>query len=51
METKNTNEQLFRILIKEGFGKGDVTLFDKHASNDFKENQYGFEPPNVEGVK
>jgi predicted ester cyclase len=51
METKYTNEQLFRVLIEEGFGKGDVTLFDKHASIDFKEHQYGFDPPNVKGVK
>lgn len=35
------NEQLFRILIEEGFSKGDVTVFDKHVSPDFTENQYG----------
>jgi predicted ester cyclase len=46
-----TNEQLFRILIEEGFSKGDVTVFDKHTSPDFVEHQYGFFPPNVEGVK
>lgn len=47
----NTNEQLFRIFIGEGFSKGDITVFDKHASSDFVEHQYGFNPPNAEGVK
>ena len=51
METQYSNEQLFRILIEEGFGKGDVTVFDKHSSQDFVEHQYGFNPPNVESVK
>lgn len=26
-----TNEQLFRILIEEGFSKGDVSVFNKYA--------------------
>jgi predicted ester cyclase len=47
----NSNEQIFRILIEEGFGKGDVTVFNNHSSQDFVERQYGFIPPNVEGVK
>lgn len=47
----NSNEQLFRILIEEGFSKGDVTVFDKHSSPDFIEHQYGFIPPNIESVK
>lgn len=47
----NTNEQLFRIIIEDGFSKGDVTVFDRHASPDFVEHQYGFIPPNAEGVK
>jgi predicted ester cyclase len=51
METQYSNEQLFRILIEEGFGKGDVTLFDKYSSQDFVEHQYGFNPPKVEAVK
>jgi len=51
METEISNEQLFKILIEEGFSKGDVTVFDKYTSQDFVENQYGFFPPNVEGVK
>jgi len=46
-----TNEQIFRILIEDGFSKGDVTVFDTHASPDFVEHQHGFFPPNVEGVK
>ena len=47
----NNNEQLFRILIGEGFSKGDVTVFDKHTSSDFIEHQYGMTSQNVEGVK
>jgi len=46
-----TNEQLFRIFIEDGFSKGDVTVFNKYSSPDFIENQYGFNPPNAEGVK
>jgi predicted ester cyclase len=46
-----TNEQLFRILIEDGFSKGDLTVFDTHASPDFVEHQHGFFPPDVEGVK
>lgn len=48
---KMTNEQLFRILIEEGFSKGDVTVFDTHSSPAFIEHQHGFSPPNAEGVK
>jgi predicted ester cyclase len=51
MESEISNEQLFKILIEEGFSKGDVTVFDKYTSQDFVENQYGFFPPNIEGVK
>jgi len=46
-----TNEQLFRTLIEKGFSKGDVGVFDTHASPDFVEHQHGFFPPDVEGVK
>jgi predicted ester cyclase len=51
MEAQFSNEQLFRILIGEGFSKGDIAVFDQHSSQDFVEHQYGFFPPNVEGVK
>jgi predicted ester cyclase len=51
METNVSNEQLFKILIEEGFSKGDVTVFDKYAAQDFAEHQDGFIPPNMEGVK
>lgn len=51
METRTSNEQLFKVLIEEGFSKGDVTVFDKFTSQDFIEHQSGFIPPNVEGVK
>ena len=47
----NSNEELFRILIEEGFSKGDVTVFDKYASQNFVEHQYGFIPPDLTGVK
>ncbi len=46
-----TNEQIFRILIEDGFSKGDLTVFDTYASPDFVEHQHGFFPPNVKGVK
>lgn len=46
-----TNEQIFRDLIEQGFSKGDVTVFDKHASESFAEHQHGMIPQNIEGVK
>jgi hypothetical protein len=46
-----TNEQLFRILIEEGFSKGNVSVFDQYTSPDFIEHQYGMAPQNIEGVK
>jgi len=45
------NEELFRLLIEEGFSKGDTTVFDKYTSLDFIEHQYDFILPNVESVK
>ena len=47
MEPDTSNEQLFRIIIEEGFSKGDVTVFDKYTSQGFVEHRYGFFPPNV----
>ncbi|MBP9926548.1 MAG: ester cyclase [Cyclobacteriaceae bacterium] len=47
----HTNEQLFRILIEEGFSKGNVAVFDEHTSPDFIEHQHGMIPQNVEGTK
>ena len=46
-----TNAELFRTFIEKGFGEGDITVFDKYASEDFIEHQDGFVPPNAEGVK
>lgn len=46
-----TSEELFRILIEEGFSKGDVSVFDTYTSPDFVEHQYGFNRPGVQGVK
>ncbi len=45
------NEQLFRILIEEGFSKGNTAVFDQYTSPGFVEHQYGFSTPDVEGVK
>jgi predicted ester cyclase len=47
----NTNEQIFRILIEQGFSEGDISVFDKYTSSEFVEHQYGFIPPDIEGVK
>ena len=47
----STNEEIFRILIEEGFSKGDLSVFDKHSSLNSVEHQYGFNPPDVESVK
>lgn len=46
-----TNEELFRILIEDGFSKGDVTVFDKHVAPDFKEHQFGMRSQDLEGAK
>lgn len=46
-----TNEELFRILIEDGFSKGDVSVFDKYTSPDFVEHQDAINPRNIEGVK
>ncbi len=46
-----TNEQLFHLFIEEGFSKGDITVFDRYASPDFVEHQYGMIPQNAEGAK
>ena len=46
-----TNEEIFRNIIEEGFGKGDASVIDQHAANDFLEHQYGFNPPDVSSVK
>jgi predicted ester cyclase len=46
-----TNKEIFKILIEEGFSKGDVSVFDTYSSPYFIEHQYGFVPPNVTGVK
>ena len=46
-----TNEEIFRILIEDGFSNGHSTVFDTYSSPDFVEHQYGFNPPNKEGVK
>lgn len=46
-----TNEQIFRIIIEDGFSKGNLTVFDKYTSADFIEHQHGIFPTNVEGIK
>jgi predicted ester cyclase len=47
----DTNEELFRILIEDGFSKGDVSVFDKYASPNFIEHQHAINPRDIEGVK
>ena len=47
----NTNVELFRKIIEDGFSKGDVAIVDEIASPDFVEHQYGFTPPNASSVK
>jgi predicted ester cyclase len=46
-----TNERLFRVVIEEGFSKGDATVIDKIASSDFLDHQFGFTPPYAAAVK
>jgi len=46
-----SNAELFRTFIEKGFSEGDITVFDKYASEGFIEHQDGFVPPNAEGVK
>lgn len=50
-EQMNSNEQVFRLLIEEGFSRGDTSVFDRYTSGDFIEHQSGFNPPNVSSVK
>jgi hypothetical protein len=46
-----TNEEIFKILIEEGFSKGDISVFDTYSSPDFVEHQYGFSLPMPKGLK
>lgn len=46
-----TNEEIFRSIIEDGFSKGDISVMDTYASHDFVENQDGFIPKNLDGVK
>jgi predicted ester cyclase len=46
-----TNEQLFRRIIEEGWSKGDTAVVDELASPDFVEHQYGLVSPDAAGVK
>lgn len=46
-----TNEEIFKILIEEGFSKGDIAVFDTYSSPDFVEHQYGFPLPMSKALK
>ena len=46
-----SNEDIFRIIIREGFSKGDVKVIDEYAAKNFVEHQYGFNPPDASSVK
>lgn len=45
------NEAAFRLLIQEGFGRGDTTVVDELFAEDFVEHQAGIEPADRQGVK
>lgn len=47
----DTNRTVFRRLIEEGFGAGDVLVVDELMGDDFVEHQYGVHPADREGVK
>ncbi|HWR16849.1 MAG TPA: ester cyclase [Terriglobales bacterium] len=46
-----TNEELFRVIIEDGFSKGNAAVLNEIAAPDFLEHQSGIVPPNAEGVK
>jgi hypothetical protein len=45
----NTNEKLFKTIIEDPFGKGDVSIFEKCVSPDFVEHEYGINPKRRRG--
>lgn len=49
--SQEQNQASVRRLIEEGFGKGDLAVFDELFAPNFVEHQNGVRPPTVEGVK
>ncbi len=45
------NEELFRIINIDGFSRNNTDIIDRYFATDFVEHQFGFEPPNADGVK
>ena len=45
-----TNEEVFRIVIEEGFGKGNLEALDECFPATFAEHQYGL-PSTLAGLK
>jgi predicted ester cyclase len=43
--------QVFRLLIEEGFNKGNLSALDELCAPGFVEQQDGITPPTVEGLK
>jgi predicted ester cyclase len=48
--TGERNAELFRRLLEEGFGQGNVDVVDEVIASDYTEHQPGF-GPGLEGVK
>jgi steroid delta-isomerase-like uncharacterized protein len=48
---QGNNVSLFRMLIEEGFNKGNLSALDGLVTPDFKERQNGINPPTLEGLK
>jgi predicted ester cyclase len=49
--TAETNLDVFRRVIEEGFSKGNLDALDPLFAPNFQEHQPGMVPPNLEGVK
>jgi len=49
--SEEQHKQVFRRLIEEGFGKGNLEVLNDVFAPNFVEHQDGFVPPNAEGVK
>jgi predicted ester cyclase len=49
--SEEKHKQVFRILIEEGFNKGNLGALDEICAPGFIEHQAGITPPTVEGLK
>ncbi len=48
--SQQQNAEVFRTVLEEAFGKGNVAVLDELFASDAQEHQYGM-PPTVEGLK